>query len=76
MRCAERPAPKEWEFYEGLDDIDDDFDRALWCESFREGSSEIDLCGGCGRPTGIHLTLGEWTEHPVVCKHCLLESGG
>ena len=70
-----REEPREWEYYEGLDDVHDEHDQALWCETFREGSSDMELCGGCGMPTGVHLTLGEWVEHPVVCKYCLLDNG-
>jgi hypothetical protein len=56
-----------------LEELGDDFDLIIWAEDFRQGSSEIDLCGGCGRPTGIYLALGEWVEHPVTCAHCLAE---
>lgn len=56
-----------------LDELGDDFDLLIWEEDFRQGSSELDLCGSCGRPTGVYLSVGEWVEHPVICGHCLTE---
>lgn len=53
-----------------LDEIEDEIEVAVWCQFFREGSAQLDLCGNCGRPTGIFVPLSDWIEHPLVCRHC------
>lgn len=69
-----RPPPREYEYEEGLDDVLDEDDVQSWCEDFRQAASEITLCGGCGLPTGLVLSLQEWLDHPPVCRFCLAET--